>query len=148
MHLRDHTLSIALLDEMEAAGMPANAEGYATVIRTCARCGKKEEAVFVYSESLRLCIAPSKVETVLRHSVCRHGAVGFCHLPPCVKNIRRFRGVSLFFNRGAVAAATAAFLDGYAVCCSLDVGAAAAAASTPLFFRLLFSAFSATQPIF
>ena len=61
MHLRDHTLSMTLLDEMEAFGKPANSEGYATVIRTCARCGRKEEAVFVYRESLRLCIAPSKV---------------------------------------------------------------------------------------
>ena len=68
MHLRDHTLSMTLLDEMEAAGKPANAEGYATVIRTCARCGRKEEAVFVYLESLRLCIAPSKVGTALKSS--------------------------------------------------------------------------------
>lgn len=65
MHLRDFEMSMALLEEMEKNGMPANAEGYATAIRTCARSGRTEEAVFLYAQSLRLSIVPTKVWLLL-----------------------------------------------------------------------------------
>lgn len=61
MQLRDFGLSMFLLDKMEMDGMPANAMGYATAIRTCARCGKSFEAMLLYAQSLKLGIVPTKV---------------------------------------------------------------------------------------
>lgn len=61
MHLRDYQLALKLLQEMVDMGMPANSEGYATGIRTCARCSKADEAVYLYADSLRMSIVPSKV---------------------------------------------------------------------------------------
>lgn len=61
MHLRDSELSVTLLEEMEASGMPANAEGYATAIRTCARCGDIHKATALYARSLKLAIVPTSV---------------------------------------------------------------------------------------
>lgn len=61
MHLRDSEKAMDLLDEMEQMGMPANAESFATAIRTCARCGKPDEATYVYREALRLAVVPTKV---------------------------------------------------------------------------------------
>lgn len=61
MHLRDYQLALDLLQEMVDMGMPANSEGYATGIRTCARCSKSDEAVCLYADQLRMTIIPSKV---------------------------------------------------------------------------------------
>eukprot|EP00903_Cladosiphon_okamuranus_P009597 g9136.t1 len=61
MHLRDYELAIDLLEEMVDMGMVANAEGYATGIRTCARCSKSDEAVYLYANQLRMTVVPSKV---------------------------------------------------------------------------------------
>ncbi|CAM9270052.1 unnamed protein product, partial [Hapterophycus canaliculatus] len=61
MHLRDYQLALDLLQEMVDMGMPANSEGYATGIRTCARCSKSDEAVSLYADQLRMTIVPSKV---------------------------------------------------------------------------------------
>lgn len=62
-----------LLEEMVDMGMPANVEGYATAIRTCARCSKGDEAVYVYADQLRMAVVPTKV-------LCFH----------CVQMILRF----------------------------------------------------------
>lgn len=61
MHLRDYELAMDLLEEMVDMGMPANAEGYATGIRTCARCSKSDEAVYLYATQLHMTVIPSKV---------------------------------------------------------------------------------------
>lgn len=61
MHLRDYEMAMDLLEEMVDMGMPANAEGYATAIRTCARCSKSDEAVYLYANQLRMTVVPSKV---------------------------------------------------------------------------------------
>lgn len=61
MLLKDHDLAMDLLEETVAMGMPANTEGWATGIRTCARCGKVEEALYLYAKQLRMTIVPSKV---------------------------------------------------------------------------------------
>lgn len=70
MHLRDSDLSVTLLEEMEASGMPANAEGYATAIRTCARCGDIHKAATLYARSLKLAIVPTPVRVC--HARCGH----------------------------------------------------------------------------
>eukprot|EP00752_Nemacystus_decipiens_P010169 g9062.t1 len=61
MHLRDYKLALDLLEEMVEVGKPANAEGYATGIRTCARCGKVDEALYLYATQLRMSVVPCKV---------------------------------------------------------------------------------------
>ncbi|CAM9671460.1 unnamed protein product [Pylaiella littoralis] len=60
VQLRDHELAMDLLEEMVDMGMPANVEGYATAIRTCARCSKGDEAVYVYADQLRMAVVPTK----------------------------------------------------------------------------------------
>lgn len=70
MHLRDYQLAMDLLQEMVDTGMPANAEGYATAIRTCARCSKSDEAVFLYANQLRMTVIPSKVRSTQQHMGC------------------------------------------------------------------------------
>ena len=62
LHLRDAEMSMGLLEKMEQDGMPANAMGYATAMRTCARCDKSFEAVLLYAQSLKLGIVPTKVD--------------------------------------------------------------------------------------
>lgn len=64
MHLRDYELAMDLLEEMVDMGMPANAEGYATGIRTCARCSKSDEAVYLYANQLHTTVIPSKVRPI------------------------------------------------------------------------------------
>ncbi len=61
MLLKDYELAMDLLDETVAMGMPANTEGWATGIRTCARCGKIDEALYLYAKQLRMTVVPSKV---------------------------------------------------------------------------------------
>lgn len=61
VHLRDYELAMNLLEEMVDIGMPANSQSYATAIRTCARCSKSDEAVFVYASQLRMTIVPTEV---------------------------------------------------------------------------------------
>lgn len=61
VHLRDYELAMNLLQEMIDIGMPANSASYATAIRTCARCSKSDEALFLYASQLRMTIVPTEV---------------------------------------------------------------------------------------
>lgn len=63
VHLRDYELAMNLLEEMIDMGMPANSQSYATAIRTCARCSKSDEAVFLYASQLRMAIVPTEVRS-------------------------------------------------------------------------------------
>lgn len=81
MHLRDCELAMDLLEEMVDMGMPANAEGYATGIRTCARCSKSDEAVYLYASQLRLTVLPSKVQRLVSHLTRRPATVGSIERP-------------------------------------------------------------------